>query len=286
MSFTYPFPVKFSNIDPGITMAWSDEGQGNGTLIFIHGLAGYMPLWQHQVDELKADYRCIRVDLPGNGISPGGDYPYSLYFYAEILARFIQKEKLDKVCLCGHSMGGHIALILAMRYPFLVDKLILIAPSGIESFTPHEIMLMENMISLGQLFYTNTDHIESTIRHSFYRRHPEAVHIIRDLKEIIRFQSPKQWNTMITALIRSMLKEQMEEFMKGLRVPSLILFGERDGFIPNRMIHPYLSIDGLCRLASDKIPGSEVHCIQGAGHFLQIEKYGEVNRFIDLFLRK
>jgi len=286
MKVLYPFEVKHTSVHPDIDVAWCDEGEGEQTLLFIHGLAGYVPLWKYQIQELKKKYRCIAIDLPGNGKSPSGKFPYSMFFYAETVAKFIEKENLSNVVLCGHSMGGHVSIVLTLRYPHLVEKLILLAPSGIESFASHEVMGMQHFMDIGQWFYANSSHIDSTIKQSFYKENAESAHIISDLKKLIKEHSFQKWNSMISMLIKSMLNEQVGQFLPSLSLPTLIIFGEKDEFIPNRLIHPLESTLSVAKSGSECIKGSKYLLIPKAGHFVHIEKFAEVNALIDEFIGK
>ncbi len=134
----YPFPVRHVAIRHDIKVAYCDEGSGKETLLFIHGLANYIPVWKHQIKELSRHHRCIALDLPGNGLSSGGNYPYTLFFYAECVKLFADKLGLENIVLAGHSMGGQISVVLGLRYPELINKIILIAPAGIEYFNSLE----------------------------------------------------------------------------------------------------------------------------------------------------
>jgi len=284
MLVKYPYSVKFSEIHPNIKVAWCDEGNGPKTLLFIHGLAGYLPLWKSQIGHLKETHRCIGLDLPGNGLSPSGDFPYSMFFYAEVIARFIEKENLENVTICGHSMGGHISIILSLRYPQFIDKLILIAPSGLEVFSSHEVMGMQHFIDIGQYFYSNSSQVDTTIKQSFYRENAEAASIISDLKKLMKSHSLQKWNSMISVLIKAMLNEPVHSFLNTLNIPVLIIFGEKDEFIPNKLIHPLETVKSIAENGSRNIKDSQVHLIRNAGHFVHIEKSEEVNLLINQFV--
>ena len=286
MKVHYPFLVKHTTVHPEVDIAWCDEGEGEQTLLFIHGLAGYLPLWKYQIQGLKAKYRCIALDLPGNGKSTSGNVPYSMFFYAETVAKFIEKENLRNVILCGHSMGGHVSLVLALRYPNLIEKLVLVAPSGLENFATHEVMGMLHFMDIGQMFYANSSHIDSTIKQSFYKENSESNNIISDLKKLIKEHSFKKWNAMITILIKSMLNEQVGQFLPTLSLDTLIIFGEKDEFIPNRLIHPLETTKSIAESGKARIKNSRYVLIPKAGHFVHIEKFAEVNTLIDEFIGK
>src|SRR5205085_2786592 len=87
----YPFDVKRVKLDRDVEIAYCEEGKGAHTLLFVHGLGNYIPVWENCIRELSNDFRCIAVDLPGNGLSSRGDYPYSMFFYAESIARFCER---------------------------------------------------------------------------------------------------------------------------------------------------------------------------------------------------
>ncbi len=284
MSVQYPFPRHQCTIHPDIHISYMDEGKGDSTILFIHGLANYAPVWQYQLAELSKTNRCIAIDLPGNGYSSRGDYPYTMFFYAECVVRFIEKMELKRVVLTGHSMGGQIALIIALRYPHLLEKLVLVAAAGLECFSAHEVMMMNGMLSMGNMFYADELHLESAIRQSFYATQNESAGIIDDLKSIMGNHSLKQWRDMSLASIKGMLNEQVQQFLPNITVPTLIIFGEKDALIPNTLIHFGETPEGIAKKGAGLIPNAEVSLIAGGGHFVQIEKASEVNQAIRKYL--
>ena len=98
----YPYPVKTIDLDDGIRIAYMEEGKGDQTLLFIHGLGSYAPAWKKNIEGLKNEFHCIAVDLPGYGHSSKGDYPGDMVFYADVIAQLIQKLGL------GKRLGGHV----------------------------------------------------------------------------------------------------------------------------------------------------------------------------------
>ncbi|MEW6701469.1 MAG: alpha/beta hydrolase, partial [Bacteroidota bacterium] len=136
----YNFKYSVAKIDGDIAIAYTDDGnkESKKVLLFIHGLASYLPAWSKVIPLLKNHFRCIAVDLPGYGKSSAGVYSGSMLFYADVISKFIQKLSMQKIILVGHSMGGHISITTALTYPKLIDKLILLAPAGFETFTDEE----------------------------------------------------------------------------------------------------------------------------------------------------
>jgi pimeloyl-ACP methyl ester carboxylesterase len=106
-----------------------DKGAGPA-IVMIHGLAGQMRNFATSlVEELAADHRVILVDRPGSGYSVrGAGKSASLTAQAETIAAFIRALGLERPLLVGHSLGGALALTIAVEHPDVVGGLALIAP--------------------------------------------------------------------------------------------------------------------------------------------------------------
>ncbi|GBL36050.1 dihydrolipoyllysine-residue acetyltransferase component of acetoin cleaving system [Filimonas sp.] len=125
--------VRFIELKNKIKIAYFECGSDKkGTILLFTDwliIYGYgNGIWP----ALTGKYRCIAIDLPGNGFSSRGDYPYSIRFFSEIVTELITTMKLSNVTIAGHSMGGQIGLQLAIDRGQRIDKLILSAPSGFE----------------------------------------------------------------------------------------------------------------------------------------------------------
>lgn len=280
----YPFPLHQIQAHPEISIAYMDEGKGTTTLLFIHGLANYAPVWQYQISDLKNSYRCIALDLPGNGYSSRGDYPYTMFFYAETIARFIEALDLKNVVLVGHSMGGQISLVLALRYPHLIQKLVLIASAGLEYFAKHEVMMMQGVLNMGALFASDEFHLQQAIEQSFYSSQNEGGKIIEQLQTFMKLHPSKQWRDMSIKSINGMLNEQVQQFLPEIQVPTHILFGKHDALIPNTLVHFGETPTSIAQKSAALIPNGTFTVISNAGHFVQIEKHQEVNNTIRAFI--
>jgi pimeloyl-ACP methyl ester carboxylesterase len=119
---------RFIEVD-GARIHYVDEGSGP-PLLLIHGLAGQMRNFTHSLlDRLKSDYRVVILDRPGSGYStrpPQASAAISAQ--ARTIARFAAALGLERPLVIGHSLGGAIALALALNHPEQVGALALIAP--------------------------------------------------------------------------------------------------------------------------------------------------------------
>jgi pimeloyl-ACP methyl ester carboxylesterase len=97
-------------------------------VVFVHGAGGNRLLWGSQVRSLAAAQRAVAVDLPGHGRSDGPGLP-TIGGYAEVMAEVLDHLGSAAVVV-GHSMGGGIALRLALDWPELVAGLVLLGTGG------------------------------------------------------------------------------------------------------------------------------------------------------------
>lgn len=113
----------------GDTLHYVEQGAGP-PILMIHGLAAQLRSFAREmVDELAADHRVILIDRPGSGYSVrGAGRSASLSAQAETIAAFIRAFELEKPLLVGHSLGGALALTVALNHPDLVGGLALVAP--------------------------------------------------------------------------------------------------------------------------------------------------------------
>ena len=113
----------------GQTIHYTDDGSGPA-IVMIHGLGGQLRNFAlAMVDDLARDYRVIRVDRPGSGYSPrNGSTSARLRVQAETIAELIRILKLDRPLIVGHSLGGALALSIALNHPDVVGGLALVAP--------------------------------------------------------------------------------------------------------------------------------------------------------------
>jgi pimeloyl-ACP methyl ester carboxylesterase len=119
---------RFIDID-GARIHYLDEGTGP-TLLLIHGLAGHMHNFTHSLlGKLQQDFRVVIPDRPGSGYSTRpSEAMATISAQARTISRFCHALGLERPLLVGHSLGGAIALPLALNHPEQVAGLALLAP--------------------------------------------------------------------------------------------------------------------------------------------------------------
>ena len=279
----YPYNTKTITLPGNCEISYIDEGTGARTLVFIHGLANYALVWKKNIDYLKQYYRCIAIDLPGNGLSDRNEHEFTMDFFAESVYNLIVALGLLNVCIVGHSMGGQVAITTVIKYPECANALVLCAPAGFEEFTDMEKTLYHSTLQMIDFISSDEHSLRSTINHSFYRKQPHVEHMIKELVEIMKTYKPQNYKKMLDGCIKSMLAHQVHDKLQLIKQKTLVIFGKEDALIPNRLIH-HISTEQLAIDAVKQIPVARLKMIPDCGHFVHWEKADEVNSFISGFL--
>lgn len=271
-----------------IPMAYAQRGSGEATIIFLHGLGGNHRHWQANLPALSKDFRTIAVDLPGYGASQLETVPGDslLHFFSDALVAFMDSLSLPQAHICGHSMGGQLAILFSLQHPERVSKLILAAPAGLETFSQQE---AESLLQFAEATFPQPQS-ETQIRAAYamnFTQLPEAAENL--IKERLEMNEDPYFPTYAKVLIggvKGMLETPVAGRLSEIRQPTLILFGQDDKLIPNRHLHPDLTTEAVVRKGHQEIPHSQLELIPEAGHLLMLERPAAFNRLIKDFLKK
>ena len=119
----------------GVRLHVRDTGPRNApVLVMLHGFGSSLQTWQPWAEALEREYRVIRFDLPGSGLSavdPTGNYRDARSL--QVLEALLDTLRVPRATLIGNSMGGRIVWAFAAAYPSRVARLVLISPDGFAS---------------------------------------------------------------------------------------------------------------------------------------------------------
>jgi pimeloyl-ACP methyl ester carboxylesterase len=280
----YPFAVQKVTLDNGMEIAYMDEGRGEQTLLFIHGLGSYAPAWKKNISSLSQSARCIAIDLPGYGKSSKGKYEASMSAFADVVQNFIEKLNLEKVTLVGHSMGGQISIMTALAYPDQIDQLILVAPAGFETFTPGQKQWFREVLTPRAVRLTSVDQIKSNIGWNFHDMPDDAFFMVSDRIAMRKAEGFGAYCYIIPECVRGMVDQPVFDYLNRIQQKTLVIFGENDNLIPNRFLNGGETAD-YARKGAEQIPNCQLEILSKAGHFVQFEKADRVNELIQGFLK-
>ena len=112
--------VKINNFE----MAYAEAGSGT-PLLFIHGFPLSKAIWLPQLEALNTSFQIITPDLRGHGDSESVPGPYSMQMLAGDLNALLDNLGINQpVVICGHSMGGYLAIEFFRQYPQRVAGII------------------------------------------------------------------------------------------------------------------------------------------------------------------
>jgi len=263
--------IKNANIN------YEDKGKGHPVL-FIHGLSGCLQNWDEQVPVLIDKYRVVRYDCRGHGGSESPDDPteYSQEILVDEALGLMDGLGLDKASLCGLSMGGNVALNLAIGHPDRVNGAI-IASAGSGSEPDDGFMdrlkLLVDRLDTGDLEAFIEVLMASPSNVTLFKRRPELIELIKERR---MKNNPKGLaNTIRGVQMKRKSVMALESQMKRLNVPSLIVVGE---------------FDEPCRepanFMSKHIPNSKLIVMPETGHSVNLERPDDFNREMINFLNQ
>jgi len=267
----YPAEVHFADLSDGVKLAYTDTGEGEQTIIFIHGLGSYIPAWNRIIPELSKSYRCIAIDLPGYGKSSKAPHSGLMTYYADVVNEFVDTLKIKNFNIAGHSMGGQIAIVYGLSWPEKVNNLILFAPAGFERFNPGQKRWLHDVMTPVLVKATTYEAIETNLAYNFYNMPPEAEFMLTDRLAMRYAEDFDNYCYAVSKSVGGMVNEPVIDKLKDLKVRTLIFFGENDNLIPNRYLNPG-STRNIAETGAELIPDSKLIMIPKCGHFIMFEK--------------
>ncbi len=250
----------------GLRVNYTRAGTGS-PLVLLHGWANSSGTLETLVRELADAHDCIVPDLPGFGRSETPKEPegWDVARHAEWLAQLMDKLKLERADLFGHSHGARIAACLAATRPERVDRLVLCAGAGLRERLPLSVKVRRWRIRL----LLRTAHRAAGA--GLLGKHgPDRA---RALSE--RYASPdyKAAGAMRPTLAR-VLAEDLQPLLPRIEAPTLLIWGDRDRETPLE----------LGRRSERLIPQARLVVLPGAGHHPFIDQpervAGEVRAFL------
>lgn len=279
---------KTQALPGGISLGYTEAGSGKEVLILLHGLGGTQQHWSRNLQPLGQHYRCLAVDLPGYGYSKLEIVPEEniLGFFAQAVVALMDSLSIQKAHLAGHSMGGQLAMLIALEHPERTGKLVLAAPAGIETFTEQEAAGLKAFAA----YNFPQKQAEAQIRQgwamNFSSMPPEAEPLIHERLQLNESPYYATYAQVLEKGVAGMLDVPVAHRLKEIKTPVLLLFGEEDKLIPNRHLHPDLSTQSIARQAKQALPNSRLVMLPDAGHLLQFEQPAAFNTAVLEFLKK
>ena len=251
----------------GIQLHYAVEGPADAPIIvFSNSLGTDFRVWDRLVDRLQGRYRMLRYDKRGHGLSEATPAPYVMDDHVGDLIGLLDYLKLDKVVVCGLSVGGLIAQGLAARQPERMRAMILMdtaAKIGTAEMWNERI----SVIGKGGIEALADPIMERWLSAKFRAEKPEEALAWRNMLT----RTPAEGYVGTSAAIRD---TDLTESTARIAMPVLGIGGSEDGATP----------PDLVRGTIDLIEGARFELIEGAGHLPCVEDPDRVAGLIVGFL--
>lgn len=253
-------PSQFVKLADGRTVHLRDEGpRGAPAIVLLHGSNADLHTWQKWADGLKSDYRVIRFDQRGHGLTgaaPDGNYRTDA-FAADVEA-VANRLGLTRFVLAGNSMGGGIAARYAMMHPERLRGLVLVDAGGAPvrregggnlAFTLLRVPVLNSLLS--QLMPRSI--VEKSMKQSVANQAVATPAAIDRYWELARYPGNRAatitrfgqgWSTFTPAQVAA------------IRTPTLVMWGEKDSLIPYAAAGWFV----------DNLPNAKLAHYPGIGH--------------------
>lgn len=251
--------------------------------VLIHGWSSSSFTWAPILPALSRRYHCIAVDLPGFGQSPPPPQRPTIAWYADLIAGIIERFGRERAALVlGHSMGGQIGTTLALKYPALVEQLVLLNPalSGRLStrvnvlFTPHVIAERYRAMEwlLDHLSRTRLDYTDWLLKPSNFAEGAQIS--AADYQRIREDARRRGQGPTRSACYAAMRDADLRGKLGMVEAPTLVIWGAEDNIVPLRD----------AGLVDSEWPKADLRLIPNAGHWPQFEQPAATLRYIAHFL--
>lgn len=258
-------------LSDGRTISYHDSGSGK-TLLLLHSFGHNKNLWYPQLTHFHAlGYRVIAPDMPGHGYSSFHPESHTVDLIAKSYVEFLEKINVEKAVVAGISIGGYIALRLWVRCPELMSGLVMMcskAEADTDEIKGRRRAQIENIEKNGLEAF-----VELTAPKRVAPKVAEEKPWVVDWLKMMNYTVSAEANA--KTLEAMAIKEDETHTLETIDVPTLILSGSDDIFIPKDC--PYTMEKG--------IKNAVHHIVADSGHVASLENPISVNAHLEEYLK-
>lgn len=223
--------ITLSGMQQGINLHYRDEGnQEKPVLILLHGIMASLHTWDGWVESLQNDFRIIRVDIPGFGLTgPYSDGIYNIERSVDMLDQLSDKLGIESFFLAGNSMGGYISWNFAAAHPEKVERLILVDAAGYPFKPPMMLELFQTPILKDSVSFFTPRFV---VTHTLNEVYGDGSKVSDDLIDRYHQLMLREGNRQAVVDVFASIAHVDSSKIKQLKVPTLIQWGEADVWIP------------------------------------------------------
>jgi len=248
----------------GIKVHYEIKGAGKNVLL-LHGWGASIQSFMPVVDALSEEKRVAVLDFPGFGESGKPPRHFGVSEYMELTAEFIRQTGIQKTDVICHSFGGRVTIMLAATYPELVDKIVFIDSAG---------LIRKRKPS----YYLKVYHyklMKKAARSKFGKRLYGILGI--DVQNRLQNAGSADYKALdddMKAIFVRVVNKDLKEYLKDIRSPSLLIWGENDTETPVR----------FGEIMEKEIPDAGLVVLKNAGHYAYLDRFPQFMKIIRHFL--
>lgn len=265
---------KYADCANGYRMHYIDVGEGPA-VVYLHGsgpgASGHSNFKGNYPWLAEQGYRCIVIDIVGFGFSDKpDDVEYPLSFFVECARQTLDVIGIERASLVGNSLGGAIAIGMALEHPELVESLILMAPGGLSPM--EEYGQMEGMQKMFQVYGSGEPVTHEVMKDLFAFGLMHDTRYATDELVAERMQIMQLMNGQVMSAMQiPVLVDRLSE----LKCPVLGFWGTNERMMPDSGIMNFAKNCHQLRLI----------LVSECGHWVMVEHEGMFNRMCLDFLR-
>jgi pimeloyl-ACP methyl ester carboxylesterase len=227
----------FVKID-GVDIHYRDEGQGP-PLVLLHGSSSSLHTWDGWVAKLVDHRRIVRLDLPGYGLTgPATNKDYSAARYARVVVALLDRLGIHRADVAGNSLGGRVALTMALDHPAYVGRLVLVDAAGLSGQRLPKIFRLAGTPVLNRLLRWVTP--RAVVRSNVEEVFGDPSRVSESLVDRYYDMTRREGNRQATIdRFTNLSDPDLDDRLKEIHVPVLLEWGERDIWIPLSFAHRF-----------------------------------------------
>lgn len=261
--------IRKVKLENDINLEYRDEGEGDVVLL-LHGLGSTKADWDQQIESLSGYFRVIAPDLRGHGNSskPQKAREYGVDLCAEDMKLFLHSLNIDSCNIVGFSMGGAIAFEMAVNFPSLLNKMVIIntAPDFNNLGWFGRKMVIERTIRLKLL---GMEHMAARVSAGMFPE-PKQGNLRKSFYNRARANDPKAYYHSFRTLMRWGIGERIRE----IKTPALVVASDMD-YTPVALKADYAA----------KMADAEVTVVRDSRHGITMDQPKQLNKILLNFLR-
>ena len=261
-------------------ICYIDVGEGD-PLLFLHGLGGSMNNWAPNILHFREKYRVIALDLPGYGESQKCGADCSIEYFTGVVRGLLAQLGVNHAHVVGNSLGGALAINLALKSPEMVDSLVLVDTAGTHSFPfilrwafrrwprallKRVVLFITSYLVRYRIFYRIA---------GVYNLNPYTRVVIDEAVDMGVRPDSDAFMDLYLDTGREALTARFDDRLPEISRPTLIIWGQKDLGIPLK----------VGQRINRLIQGSFLVAIPRAAHVPQLDQPEAFNSALERFLR-